>query len=715
MKRFDTTEPVEELALDPLTLDLEITSAIRLIQKNERGRQGRGRYLDALQKLTTLKKTTENRQKLNNGKMNAMNKQEIEDQSAEIIQDRIRGILARKTIERMRQDEMIFLGMQRKPKTEDEKKADPVDAATETRGFRKDIQSDHWDTFVEKKKELTEEIKDIEGSDIQDNMLRKRRDWYMDFYSKFQKYPDKMDGFYERDNTETPLSPEEEEKKAAEEEAAAGKKDKKGKEGKGGKGKGKGKGKGGGDEEDTASALLKLGPTEVVLKFDEFYEDYSGDWANRDERENKEQQYDRQLARDEVMPIVEKEFKKEVDEMIKMELENIKLARASGKKKKGKGKKKKKGKKKGKKKANKLPGAKYVRDMTEYDMLVELVKNGIVKKLPPANLKDFIGEFNYIHMMMEDLNDRPREPSMALIRQLVTEYIIFPLGSAMVRKQFPDYVRSFLFYGPAGTGKTLVVRAIATETRSVVFDISPLSIEGVFCNDRRDSEKMIAMVMIAAKEYAPSLIYIDECEKVWPAKAKKGKKKKKGGKKNDMKAPSRIKKVLTKWRPKWITDETRITIVGCTSEPHEGSKKEFKKFFDKAIYFPFPDYTTRRLMWKTFIENAGGRVKPDFQLSTLAHISEGYSAGSIKKTCEQVLTKFRKERLDQRALTLSEFVGPLSLCGCTMDDEWKEFQNFTGFISRDDERRKKLELATEGDDGGDPKKKKGKGKGKGKK
>ena len=61
MKRFDTTEPVEELALDPLTLDLEITSAIRLIQKNERGRQGRGRYLDALQKLTTLKKTTENR------------------------------------------------------------------------------------------------------------------------------------------------------------------------------------------------------------------------------------------------------------------------------------------------------------------------------------------------------------------------------------------------------------------------------------------------------------------------------------------------------------------------------------------------------------------------------------------------------------------------------------------------------------------------------
>ena len=317
------------------------------------------------------------------------------------------------------------------------------------------------------------------------------------------------------------------------------------------------------------------------------------------------------MARDEVMPIVEKEYKEEVDNMIKMELENLKLQLSGGKKKKGKGKKKKKKGKKKKKKSIKLPGAKYLKEMKEYEMLVELVKCGIVKRLPPANLKDFIGEFNYIHMMMEDLNDRPREPSMALIRQLVTEYIIFPLGSALVRKRTPEHVRAFLFYGPAGTGKTLVVRAIASETRSVVFDMSPLSIEGVFSSDRKDSEKMVAMVMMAAKEYAPSLIYIDECEKIWPAKKKKKKGQKKA-KKNDSKQPSRIKKALGKWKPKWITDETRITIVGCTSEPHEGSKKEFKKFFDKAIYFPFPDYTTRRLMWKVFIENAGGKIKPDF-------------------------------------------------------------------------------------------------------
>merc|ERR1719469_1776147 len=114
-------------------------------------------------------------------------------------------------------------------------------------------------------------------------------------------------------------------------------------------------------------------------------------------------------------------------------------------------------------------------------------------------------------------------PAWPSFVSFVTEYIIFPLGSALVRARFPDNVRSFLFYGPAGTGKTLVVRAIATETRSVVFDLSPLSIEGLYIEDKKASDKMIALVMCAAKEYAPSLIYIDEVEKVWPAKQKKKK------------------------------------------------------------------------------------------------------------------------------------------------------------------------------------------------
>lgn len=61
-------------------------------------------------------------------------------------------------IEKMRDEEMIFLGMKRKPKTEEEIKNDPLKKAEETRALRKGIQESHWETFVKEKDNLIEQI-----------------------------------------------------------------------------------------------------------------------------------------------------------------------------------------------------------------------------------------------------------------------------------------------------------------------------------------------------------------------------------------------------------------------------------------------------------------------------------------------------------------------------------------------------------------------------
>lgn len=391
---------------------------------------------------------------------------------------------------------------------------------------------------------------------------------------------------------------------------------------------------------------MKIGPTEIIQKFDEFYEDYNKVWANKDESDNYKQHFDRPMAHDEMLPVVQDELKKRVDDMLKIELENMRLIAGIKAKKKKKGKKK--GKKKKKKKGPKLPGlTKAFWDIPMKTHLENLVKDNIVRKLPERSLSSFIGEFNYLHSMLDNIKDTPYDPSMALIRQLVTEYIIFPLGSEMVRQRHPEQIKSFLFYGPSGTGKTHMVESIASETNSIVLDLSPVVLErakAYLGGGKKKDDELIATVMFVAKEYQPSIIYIDEAEKVWPAK-KKGKKGKKA--KKDPNAPQRIKKTLAKWKGKFIEDNFRITIIGCTSEPESCSKKEFKKFFDKSIYFPFPDYSTRRLMWKSFIEELGGYLRPDFPLSTLAHISHGFSAGSIRKSCEAVLTNYRKTSVSQ--------------------------------------------------------------------
>jgi hypothetical protein len=97
----------------------------------------------------------------------------------------------------------------------------------------------------------------------------------------FGKPPNDCEAFSKRFAEQTPLSPEDEEAAKAEAEAEKGaKKDKK-------KDKKKKKKKGKGDKEDKEDTKTgKIGPNELVRKFDVFYDEYSNKWANRDETQN---------------------------------------------------------------------------------------------------------------------------------------------------------------------------------------------------------------------------------------------------------------------------------------------------------------------------------------------------------------------------------------------------------------------------------------------
>ena len=133
--------------------------------------------------------------------------------------------------------------------------------------------------FEAAKRELKEEIKDVEGGDIEDRELRKRRDWIQEYRREFNgKFPDGLDKYYEKDNVKDKNADDDDE-----EESKGTKKDKKAKE----KNKKKKGGKKTGDGEDGGEKLMRIGPTEVVGKFNEFYAEYNY-WATRDESDNKE-------------------------------------------------------------------------------------------------------------------------------------------------------------------------------------------------------------------------------------------------------------------------------------------------------------------------------------------------------------------------------------------------------------------------------------------
>jgi hypothetical protein len=52
-----------------------------------------------------------------------------------------------------------------------------------------------------------------------------------------------------------------------------------------------------------------------------------------------------------------------------------------------------------------------------------------------------------------------------------------------------------------------------------------------------------------------------------------------------------------------------------------------------------------QLLWPSLVERHGGRLLIDFDLSTLALISENYTSGAIDMVVHSMLTKRRLERL----------------------------------------------------------------------
>lgn len=50
------------------------------------------------------------------------------------------------------------------------------------------------------------------------------------------------------------------------------------------------------------------------------------------------------------------------------------------------------------------------------------------------------------------------------------------------------------------------------------------------------------------------------------------------------------------------TKTDRISVIACTNKPFDASLKDMKKMFDKKIYFPYPNYATRKQLIKQLIQ-----------------------------------------------------------------------------------------------------------------
>ncbi|CAM4771441.1 unnamed protein product [Rotaria magnacalcarata] len=397
----------------------------------------------------------------------------------------------------------------------------------------------------------------------------------------------------------------------------------------------------------------------------------------RDESHNKDQQYDRLLAMDHFRSEVEYEIRRDVDNILRNELIYLKLSIDNVKDKQIKKSKKKK--KKRRRRRNKKTKD-IVANRTNDSIFEELVETGIILPTKPVHQQDFIGDYQYLSEIMR-CNEKEPMPSLLDCQQLVILQIIFPLckqmldwfcvllfsktiGSENIHLNLPIR-KAVLLAGPRGSGKELLVHIACNQLGGLLVDLSPANIAKSF-NSASGLKVLFAMVKRLVLMMPPVLCMIRDMEVIFSKKLTKQEK---------AIEPSRYKRALRKFL-KSIKPGQRIMFVGLSSQPYRARIKQFLQIYQHIILFPRPNYGSRRkIFYETLIEKCNMNIN-DVELSSLASLSDGYTAGQILETIDKVIKIKQETKYSNMICTADDFITILGAKVPVFVDEENKIKNW---------------------------------------
>lgn len=169
------------------------------------------------------------------------------------------------------------------------------------------------------------------------------------------------------------------------------------------------------------------------------------------------------------------------------------------------------------------------------------------------------------------------------------ETVVYPFLRPDLFSGLREPALGMLLFGPPGTGKTMLARAVATESKSTFFSISASSLTSKYMGE---SEKLVRALFQLAKALAPSIIFVDEIDSILTQRADQG----------EHEASRRIKnEFLVQWSDlqaaatgKTHGDVRRVLVLGATNLPWAIDEAARRRFVRRQ-YIPLPEPETRKV------------------------------------------------------------------------------------------------------------------------
>lgn len=226
-------------------------------------------------------------------------------------------------------------------------------------------------------------------------------------------------------------------------------------------------------------------------------------------------------------------------------------------------------------------------------------------------------------------------------KEALKEAVILPIKfpQLFTGKRVPW--KGILLFGPPGTGKSYLAKAVATEANnSTFFSVSSSDLVSKWLGE---SEKLVKTLFELARQHKPSIIFIDEVDSLCSSRSD-----------NESESARRIKTEFLVQMQGVGNDNDGILVLGATNIPWV-LDAAIRRRFEKRIYIALPELNARLFMFRHHLGNTRNTIS-DENLKELAKRTEGYSGADISIVVRDAL--MQPVRLVQSATHFVRTSGP---------------------------------------------------------
>ncbi len=255
-----------------------------------------------------------------------------------------------------------------------------------------------------------------------------------------------------------------------------------------------------------------------------------------------------------------------------------------------------------------------------------------LKMVRPSAMREVLVEIPTVHWA--DVG------GMTDIKQELIEAVDWPIKRPdAFRRLGVRPPKGILLYGPPGSGKTLLAKAVATESEANFILVKGPELLSKWVGE---SEKAIRMVFKKARQTSPTIIFFDEIDAIAP---------KRGTSQDNQVTERVVNQILTEMDG--LEELFNVVVIAATNRPDILDTALLRPGrFDRIILAPTPDETARLEIFRVHTKNMPIQ---NVDLEDLARRSEGYVGADIESVCREAAMLALRENIESKKIMAEHF------------------------------------------------------------